>query len=91
MFCSALFCREILSPEINIFCSALFEEILSTGIKIFCLALFEEILSPGIKILCSACFEEILSLSWNWDYIMNISESDLPVKPIQQFENHLRY
>ncbi|XP_023349783.1 xylosyltransferase oxt, partial [Eurytemora carolleeae] len=46
--------------------------------------------SNTLLFLLLACFEEILSLSWNWDYIMNISESDLPVKPIQQFENHLR-
>ena len=67
------------------------QQVLKRHYWYICSASFEEILSPGIGIFFSACFEEILSLSWNWDYIMNISESDLPVKPIQQFENHLRY
>lgn len=33
---------------------------------------------------------EILEMEWNFDYVMNISESDFPVRPIEEFENHLK-
>ena len=33
---------------------------------------------------------EILEMEWNFDYVMNISESDFPVRPIEDFEEHLR-
>ena len=33
---------------------------------------------------------ELLESGWDWDYVMNISESDFPVRPIEEFEEHLR-
>ena len=37
-----------------------------------------------------SAFKEILELGWNFDYVMNISESDFPVKPLEEFEDHLK-
>jgi hypothetical protein len=42
-----------------------------------------------LKFDISASFREILSLGWDFDYVMNISESDLPVRPVETFEAHL--
>lgn len=33
---------------------------------------------------------DLLQLDWDWDYVMNISESDFPVRPVREFEEHLR-
>jgi hypothetical protein len=49
------------------------------------------LLKPSLyrKFDISASFREILSLGWDFDYVMNISESDLPVRPVETFEAHL--
>ena len=46
--------------------------------------------SNTLLYLLLACFKEILQLGWDFDYVMNISESDFPVKPLEAFEAHLR-
>ena len=46
--------------------------------------------SNTLLYLLLACFKEILQLGWDFDYVMNISESDFPVKPLEEFEAHLR-
>ena len=35
-------------------------------------------------------FREILEFGWNFDYVMNISESDFPAKPLEEFEKALK-
>ena len=37
-----------------------------------------------------AAFRDILQFGWNFDYVINISESDFPVKPLDEFENELK-
>ena len=46
--------------------------------------------SNTLLYLLLACFREILNLGWDFDYVMNISESDFLVKPLEAFEAHLR-
>ncbi|CAH0761189.1 unnamed protein product [Diatraea saccharalis] len=33
--------------------------------------------------------KDIFSLGWNWDYVINLSESDFPIKSIEHLENFL--
>ena len=33
--------------------------------------------------------KEILELGWEFDYLLNISESDFPVRPLEEFETYL--
>ena len=46
--------------------------------------------SNTLLYLLLACMKEILQIGWTFDYVMNISESDFPVKPLENFEAHLR-
>ena len=46
--------------------------------------------SNTLLFLLLACFREILELGWDFDYVMNISESDFLVKPLEAFEDYLR-
>ena len=46
--------------------------------------------SNTLLFLLLACFREIFKLGWDFDYVINISESDFPVKPLEAFEDYLR-
>ena len=46
--------------------------------------------SNSILFLLLQGMRELLEAGWEWDYVMNISESDFPVRPIQEFEKHLK-
>ena len=35
------------------------------------------------------CFQELLELPWDWDYVLNLSESDYPIKTLEQLEKYL--
>jgi len=42
-------------------------------------------------LIFSASFREILSLGWDFDYVVNLSESDLLVRPVEALEAHLAF
>ena len=46
--------------------------------------------SNTLLFLLLASFKEILQIGWTFDYVMNISESDFPLKPLEEFENYLK-
>ena len=46
--------------------------------------------SNSVLFLLLQGMRELLEAAWDWDYVMNISESDFPVRPIQEFEEHLK-
>ena len=46
--------------------------------------------SNSVLFLLLQGMRELLESGWDWDYVMNISESDFPVRPIQEFEEHLK-
>lgn len=35
-------------------------------------------------------FEELSQLAWTWDYVINLSESDFPIKTLDQLTSYLR-
>ncbi|CAG9771125.1 unnamed protein product [Ceutorhynchus assimilis] len=36
-----------------------------------------------------SCMSELLQMNWNWEFILNLSESDFPVKPVQKLTRFL--
>ena len=46
--------------------------------------------SNTILYVLLAAFRDILQVGWNFVYVINISESDFPVKPLEEFENELK-
>ena len=46
--------------------------------------------SNTILFMLLNAIKEMISHGWNFDYVMNISESDFQVRPMEQFEEHLR-
>ena len=46
--------------------------------------------SNTILYVLLATFRQILQLGWDFDYVVNISESDFPVKSVEEFENYLK-
>ena len=35
--------------------------------------------------------KDILELGWDFDYLVNMSESDFPLRPLEEFETHLQH
>ena len=46
--------------------------------------------SNTLLYLLLTSMKDILQLGWDFDYLVNISESDFPVRPLEQFEIYLR-
>ena len=46
--------------------------------------------SNTLLFLLLTSMKDILQLGWDFDYLVNISESDFPVRPLEQFEIYLR-
>jgi len=46
--------------------------------------------SNTLLYLLLVSMKEILGLGWDFDYVMNISESDYPVRPLEEFEDYLK-
>ena len=46
--------------------------------------------SNTLLFLLLTSMKDILELGWDFDYLVNISESDFPVRPLEQFEIYLR-
>ena len=46
--------------------------------------------SNTLLFLLLTSMKDILELGWDFDYLVNISESDFPVRPLEQFEIFLR-
>lgn len=51
-------------------------------------------LGPSLMDVHFRAFSELISLKrqgiWNWDYVINLSESDYPIAPMEEFTLYLR-